>query len=505
MNQTMCFAIFLGGVLLAPILQAQGTNFQQTGKLVPADGGVRDLYADSVAVQGSLIVVGATENDGPAGSNQGAAYLYHWTNSAVTNGWTLLKKITASDAESGDLFGKAVAVSGDTLVVGAYGKASSRGAAYVFERNLGGSDNWGQVTNLLLPGGGPNDEFGNAVALDGDTLVVAARGVSKACIFERQSNQWFVVKVLTPAAGIRYGRTVAVQRDTIIVGDDTGQAVYVYERNYPETNSWGQVRQLTGTGDFGKSAAIDGNVIVVGAVYDSPAGSASVFLRDLGGSDNWGQVVKLRPSDTAWSWFGDCVHMEHDTIVVGASGAPVNGNVRQGAVYVFRDFGGQSTNWFEVAKLTASDGIAEASLGDFVSIDDGTIVAGAPESNYDPTPGPGAAYIFTTDFDSDGIPDGVDPDDDNDGMADAAEIAAGTDPKDASSILRITGVEYRDSETWLDWKGGSSVTQIVERCTDLLSAAWQPIWTNVPPMSTNQAAPVSNTDTIEFYRIRIAH
>ena len=88
-----------------------------------------------------------------------------------------VKKLTASDAQADDQFGGSVAVSGDTAVVGAEyedGVGNSRGAAYVFERDQGGADNWGEVTKLTASDAQADDQFGWSVAVSGDTAVVGA-------------------------------------------------------------------------------------------------------------------------------------------------------------------------------------------------------------------------------------------------------------------------------------------------------------------------------------------
>ncbi|MCH7811779.1 MAG: FG-GAP repeat protein, partial [Chloroflexi bacterium] len=90
-----------------------------------------------------------------------------------------VKKLTASDAQAGDQFGWSVAVSGETIVVGALGEdagGTSAGAAYVFQRDQGGAGNWGEVTKLTASDAQAGDKFGWSVAVSGDTAVVGAVG-----------------------------------------------------------------------------------------------------------------------------------------------------------------------------------------------------------------------------------------------------------------------------------------------------------------------------------------
>ena len=97
----------------------------------------------------------------------------------------------------------------------------------------------------------------------------------------------------------------------------------------------------------------------------------------------------------------------------------------------------------------------------------------------------------------------MDPDDDNDGFADRDEIRADTDPHNASSLLMITQLSHSEACMWLAWKGGSGVTEVVERCERLYSPLWEPLYTSFPPTLTNQAIPIVPTNRSEFYRVRI--
>ena len=88
-----------------------------------------------------------------------------------------IKKLLASDAEAFDIFGVSVAVSGNTAVVAASREGTGgfeAGAVYVFERNKGGADNWGEVTKLIASDARAGGQFGWSVAVSGNTVVVGA-------------------------------------------------------------------------------------------------------------------------------------------------------------------------------------------------------------------------------------------------------------------------------------------------------------------------------------------
>ena len=148
----------------------------ETVKLLASDGAADDRFGESVAVSGDTAVVGALLDD-DNGSESGSAYVFRRDAGGVDN-WGQVKKLLASDGAPVDRFGKSVAVSGDTVVVGAAlddDNGSGSGSAYLFQRDAGGVDNWGQVKKLLASDGASPDQFGESVAVSGDTALVGAR------------------------------------------------------------------------------------------------------------------------------------------------------------------------------------------------------------------------------------------------------------------------------------------------------------------------------------------
>src|SRR4029077_159562 len=100
----------------------------------------------------------------------GAAYIFERNQGGAEN-WGQVQELTASDAVQGDQFGSQVTIDGDTVAIGAGLKNSSTGAAYIFERNQGGAENWGQVKELTASDAAQNDLFANELNLNDDTLV----------------------------------------------------------------------------------------------------------------------------------------------------------------------------------------------------------------------------------------------------------------------------------------------------------------------------------------------
>jgi len=277
------------------------------------------------------------------------------------------KILSAWDKAAQDYFGWSVAVSGDTVVVGAWGANSGgtdRGQAYVFSRNQGGTNTWGLVMTLIASDQTDFDWFGYSVAVSGDTVVVGAPYASsggayggQAYVFSRNqggTNTWGQVKVLSASDQADYnkfGYSVAVSGDTVVVGAyyaDSGGSyrgqAYIFSRNQGGTNFWGQVKVLSASDKadfnyFGWSVAVSGNTVVVGATnsysWGVYGGQAYVFSRNQGGTNTWGQVKILSASDKEeGNYFGYSVAVSEDTGVVGAYGA-YSGGVDGGLAYVF--------------------------------------------------------------------------------------------------------------------------------------------------------------------------
>ena len=298
-----------GGIRHEP-QSAEAALLLQVKKLLASDAEAGDRFGWSVAVSGDTAVVGA-RSEGAGGFNAGAAYVLQRDQGGADN-WGEVTKLTASDTQTGDLFGYSVAVSGDTAIVGARDEDAgspdinfNAGAAYVFQRDEGGADNWGEVTKLTASDAQAEDWFGFRVAVSGDTAVVGA------CCEDA-------------------------------VGSNNAGAAYVFQRNEGGADNWGELIKLTASdaqaGDeFGVSVAVSADTAGVGARLEDTggdaAGAAYVFRRNEGGADNWGELIKLTASDAqAGDEFGVSVAVSADTAVVGASGEDGRGQPCWGRV-----------------------------------------------------------------------------------------------------------------------------------------------------------------------------
>jgi hypothetical protein len=277
--------------------------------MAPFDGVNGDDFGFALALHRDTLVVGSRLDD-DAGTSSGSAYVFH-RHQGGTNNWGLAKKLTADDAAGGDEFGFSVAVEGDTIAVGAHNDVQNSigsGSAYVFARNTGGSNNWGQVKKLIPFDGLSTDDYGHSVAVDGDIVAVGAN---------RHDHP----------------------------GNDTG-TVYIYERDLGGTTNYALRKELLSptalnNDQFGYAIALDRDKLVVGAPFSgldnqSKYGAAFAYSRHTGGTDNWGLLQKLERTDSANNdQFGLAVAIGQDTAVVGASmtDTPLND---AGSVYIYR-------------------------------------------------------------------------------------------------------------------------------------------------------------------------
>ena len=377
---------------------------QQT-KLLGADTAAGDSLGSSVALSGDTAVIGARHDD-DKGADSGSAYVF--VRSGVT--WTQQAKLTASDGAAGDLFGASIALAGDTVVVGSESdddKGSDSGSAYVFVRS---GTTWAQQAKLTATDGTAGDSLGCAVAVSGDSVLVGANSDDakvalggSAYVFVRSGTTWTQQAKLVPsdtAANDYFGGAVALSGNTALVGasgDDAqvtnGGAAYVFVRS---GTSWTEQDEITGknltaSSGFGFAVALDADTALVGAwSQDSSAadaGSAFVFVRS---GSIWTQQAELLASDGAASdYFGVAVSLSGDTAAVGAHYEDDKG-ANSGGAYLF---GRTGTTWSQKMKVSASDGAAGDAFGRSVAVTADTLLVAAPADD-DFGTSTGSAYIF---------------------------------------------------------------------------------------------------------------
>ncbi|MEP0841611.1 MAG: thrombospondin type 3 repeat-containing protein, partial [Phycisphaerae bacterium] len=381
----------------------QAGSWTQEQKIQNPDPGTGPQFGYSVAIDGTTLVIGArfaTVNN----VRSGAAYVYVRSGS----NWTLQQRLVSSDAEDDDWFGSAVSISGDTIIVGAPREEEStdqvnRGAAYVFTRS---GVTWTQQAKLTAPDAVGSDDFGSAVCVHGDLLIVGAPlhrvGASiagAAYIFSRSGTVWTVVTTFTANNILDgLGSSVAIDDSHAAVGvtgfDVTGKvnvgAVFVYQAG---GGTFTQVAALThsdaeAADGLGNAVAIEGGTIVVGAQgKQNTRGAAYVFE---GAGANWTQTKKAAVAFTdPDQYFGRSVAISNGIVVSGAQFVDLSGGTNQGAAFVFDP-----------------DQIPDA---------DGDSISDAVDNC------PSTANADQLDNDRDGQGDVCDDDDDNDGTPDAQD------------------------------------------------------------------------------------
>jgi hypothetical protein len=181
-----------------------------------------DNFGKALAMDGNTLVVGAPQHHFL--EVKGAAYVFEKDSSGT---WQETAKLLASDGEAGDLFGSAVAVSGTRVLIGAYqddDKGSSAGAAYLFERSTTG--NWNE-TKLTASDGAADDLFGYALDMDGDTLAISAyqdddkgKESGSVYVFDLAAGSLSETKLLLNdgTEGDRAGFSLALDEDQLLIG-----------------------------------------------------------------------------------------------------------------------------------------------------------------------------------------------------------------------------------------------------------------------------------------------
>ena len=388
-------------------------DFISEQKVTASDGASIDYFGQAVSISGDTMVVGSYA-DNNIYQDSGSAYIYERAGNGT---WSEVAKLIASDTDSGDLFGYVVSISGDTLVVGAPqvdDNGVDSGSAYIYER--AGDGTWSAVAKLTASDAASGDLFGLAVSISGDRVVVGSYADNEngldsgtAYIYERAvDGTWPEVVKLTASDGFSsdyFGNEVAISGDTVLVGAphednengfNSGSA-YIYERAVDGT--WPEVAKLTASDGapydyFGHAVSISGDTIVVGAYRDdfdcSNCGSAYVFERNTKGQ--WIETQKLFASDAeADDYYGLIVSLSGDTVVVGAAKADDNGT-ESGSAYIYEQAG--DGTWSEVAKLTASDGSSADYFGQAVSISGDWVVVGGYLDDNENGSDSGSAYVF---------------------------------------------------------------------------------------------------------------
>jgi hypothetical protein len=287
------------------VFTRSGGTWSQQARLDADDGATNDFLGQSVALSGDTAIAGAWGADIGGNAEQGAAYIF--TRSGTT--WSQQAKLTAPDGMPNDSFGQTVSLDGDTALAGApfakVGDNFLQGAGYVFTRS---GTTWSLQTKLTADDGQPLDRLGFAVALDGNTAFCSALGASfngetnrgAAYVFTFTAGNWAQQAKVGASDGVPFddfGQSVALAGDTAVVGADFATvgkntlqgAAYVFVRSGEQWTE--QVKIVASDGeandDLGISVATDGQRAIAGAWLSdvngiADQGAAYVFVTSEG-------------------------------------------------------------------------------------------------------------------------------------------------------------------------------------------------------------------------------
>ena len=449
--------LVLGGTLflLLCMFSTSATALKATDggtKLTDPNAEQGDFFGTSVAVSGTVAVVGSPEDDEGTGINKadsGSAFVY-----AKRSGvWDFEAKLLASDRDQYELFGTAVSVSSisspgsaTVALIGAPGLVElGKGAVYVYERDIDFTDPrnpvffWQEETILYASDGVVGDNFGTTLATSGNTAVIGAPGDNdngtdsgSAYIFVRDAaGNWSQQDKLLAGDGARednFGMSVAIHNDTVIVGardhDGMGEnsgAAYVYVRNGTQWVFQQKLPVADGMSfdGFGYSVAVYADKALVGAPFDDDAasGAGSVYIYARSGS-TWSLEEKLVAPGNLFELefpvadnFGYAVSLDGNTALIGAKDYTDYGTgFFVGTAYVYvRDpcFG----DWRVHDQLLANPSSERTSGDEFgrtVALDGSAAVVGAKDFDRGEDLNTGAAFAYTlaaADSDADGLAD----------------------------------------------------------------------------------------------------
>lgn len=369
----------------------------------PVDGQEDDDFGASVAILGNYAVVGAPYADIGSNYNQGSAYVYFHNGST----WEYLLKLTAADGVANDYFGTSVAITDGHIAVGATGVdaggQNARGAVYVFQRQ---GNQWNQQVRLMMQDGMQEDHFGRAVAMQGNNLLIGApeddngsyANQGSAYLYKFDGNAWTQFKKFTPGdltTGDAFGYSLAIDGDYVVIGAPERRennfsragAVYVfYGQNGANWNLQQKITVLQPAFEhwFGRSVAIHGRHLAVGVPgYTSGssnyAGMISLHNRV---NDTWVNTdYKFTTDPESEAYFGTSIAIKDSTAMSGAFLYNENNLSNSGAVWVYRK-PAPNSSWVYDRKIADADPASVAFFGASMAIDrqTGRYIIGSPNA-----------------------------------------------------------------------------------------------------------------------------
>ncbi|XVJ58674.1 MAG: hypothetical protein HEQ23_04435 [Tepidisphaera sp.] len=398
-------------------VRAQCLNPVQTARLTPTDAMPGDRMGEVLSATDEMFAVGVGGDDTVGGENAGSVVVFQRTNGQ----WVFHSRLTASDGRAGDLFGNAVAMTESVLVVGAYDADGPNGTtdvgkAYVFELE---NNVWVEKAILTAEDPATNSFTGKAVAVSG-TTVMMHENINTVAVFDRIGGVWTRTQTLAPSNTIFFGDSIVVRGETAAIGDPAGDtrpgSVLVYIR---QNGQWVLQHRFMGpevaNGNyFGGRVDLDGNTLVVGQVKGctncESIGKAFVYTRSTYEGPWSLEAVLSMPETQNRDLFGEFVAIRGDLAVVSArlrNDPPGN---ESGVARVFQRSGGL---WNYCAALTPTPHAAGDRFGGALALVGRVAIVGASQFSAPPAEGYMTVIAITPcppDFNCDGFLDFFDYD-----------------------------------------------------------------------------------------------
>ena len=334
------------------------SNWVRKAELSPSEGSNSAGFSYSVSISGNTIIVGAYSG----GGGTGIAYVY----TMPAEGWGNMTEnaiLSPSDGTSGNGFGWSVEMDQEVIVVGSYKNVANgtpSGAAYVYEKPSNGWVNMTESAKLIPSDGYAYDHFGSDVDISDDDIIIAADykagRTGAAYVYSKPITGWVdtveTVKLNIGSKGSRFGISVGIHNDEIVVGADGSgldgtRKGYAYIYTKP-TTGW-EDATITAVlrhnaqqvyDGFGQSLSVFKNKIVIGAGgvdgKQNGEGLAYIYEKpDSGGWTSMAETHKLSASDPLYgNSFGYAVVATERNIIVTSYGDDTNGS-NAGAIYAF--------------------------------------------------------------------------------------------------------------------------------------------------------------------------
>ncbi len=377
-------------LLCVGMLLATGatSSSAQISKLPHADTTAGNFFGVSVSIDGRRALVGASAEDA-CGENSGAAYVYE--RDPETDQWAETARLTASDCDAGDFFGRSLSLSGNRALIAAaatFFNAQASNAAYIFERN-DSTGVWEEAARLTAEPGREEGAFATSVDLDGDRALITTSGDPSgrryngaAYIFERDpvTGVWNRTARLTGSKGMKagvFGGAGALDGDRAVVAASTyfqyrPGTVYIFERD-PETGRWREAATIGDIDDFFISVDISGDRVIIGESKGGKkkAGVATLLTRTASGA--WKPTETFHPAyPYDYGAFGSLAALDGDRVLISGYDEQLGFSFNIDRVVYLFAYDPETGSWRQQRVLD----IGEVDFGASLSIDGNSAVIG---------------------------------------------------------------------------------------------------------------------------------